>query len=360
MNARADSDADRGRPRGASDTLARQAALVSVIALSFAFGGIVLWLASAAVLAVLIGIVVAVVLDSGARALAYVVPLPRHVRLVLVFVMVAAVLLGGIWIGGAAIASQAAALAARSKDLLSQMLAAMSNLPGPDRPAMDWLPSSESIFSGATNIATLSFGGLTTAVSILFLGAFFAWEPEIYKSGLLSLLTKEKRPRVDAALDEAAIAMRHWLIGQSISMALIAVFTYAALHVIAMPYPLVLALLSGLLAFVPTVGPFISGIVIVWVGLAESTAMAFYGAVTYAAIQLLETNIVTPLVQGQTIHLPPGLMLGVQLIAGTLFGLPGLAFAVPLAAAAQVLVSELYVKDRLGGAWHPRPSEAER
>jgi predicted PurR-regulated permease PerM len=81
--------------------------------------------------------------------------------------------------------------------------------------------------------------------------------------------------------------------------------------------------------------------------------MAAYGLGTYLVVQFTESYLVTPLVQQRTVRLPPGFTLGVQLVAGALFGILGLAFAVPLAAAAKVLIRELYVNDRLGGAAGP-------
>jgi predicted PurR-regulated permease PerM len=79
--------------------------------------------------------------------------------------------------------------------------------------------------------------------------------------------------------------------------------------------------------------------------------MALYGLGVYLAIQFLEGNLITPIVQQQTVRLPPAITLAMQLIIGLLFGILGVAFVVPLTAAAKVLIEELYVKDALGGPW---------
>jgi predicted PurR-regulated permease PerM len=79
--------------------------------------------------------------------------------------------------------------------------------------------------------------------------------------------------------------------------------------------------------------------------------MAAYGLGTYLLIQFLETHLVTPLVQERTVRLPPGATLGLQIIAGLLFGLPGVIFAVPATAAAKTIFEQLYVDDYLGGPW---------
>jgi predicted PurR-regulated permease PerM len=198
---------------------------------------------------------------------------------------------------------------------------------------------------------TTTFGVLITAALILFLGIFFAWEPHVYKAGILSLLPRHARPRVSQVLDRSADAMRGWLVGQTISMGVIFVFTLGALLLIGMPFAVLLAVLAGLLSFVPTIGPFAAGVLIVLAGLSVGVDMALYGLGVYLVIQFLESNLLTPIVQEHTVRLPPASTLSIQLIAGVFFGLLGIAFAIPLAAAAKVLIVELYVKDRLGGGW---------
>jgi predicted PurR-regulated permease PerM len=154
--------------------------------------------------------------------------------------------------------------------------------------------------------------------------------------------------------------MREWLIGQSVSMTVIFLFSLSALMLIGMPYPFLLAVQAGVLTFIPTLGPFLAGIVIILAGLSQSLTMALYGLATYLMIQFLETHLVTPLVQERTIRLPPAITLGLQVIAGFLLGLLGVAFIVPLSAAGKVLIEELYVKDYLGGPWSPEEGGPER
>ena len=145
--------------------------------------------------------------------------------------------------------------------------------------------------------------------------------------------------------------MRQWLMAQAISVGIIFTFALAALLLIGMPYPVLLAVQAGLLAFIPTVGPFIAGAVIILAGLAVSLEMALYGMGVYVVIQFLETNLITPMVQKRAMRLPPAITAAAQLVMGALFGLLGLVIAVPIAAAAGVIISELYVKDSLGGKW---------
>ena len=259
------------------------------------------------------------------------------------------------WWGGTILIDQVNNFLSAMKTLVREANAFLRSgpfgLPPSGASITDFLPSSGTVFGGARTLASITFSAVTLSVAIVFLAAFFAWEPEVYKAVVLSLLPRDKRERVSEVLDMAGRAMHEWLIGQSVSMLVVFLFSLVALVLVGMPYPVLLAVQAGLLTFIPTLGPSVAGVVIILAGLSQSPVMAVYGLVTYLIIQFLESNLVTPLVQERTIRMPPATTVALQLVAALLFGLIGLAFVVPLSAAGKVLVEELYVNDRLGGGW---------
>jgi predicted PurR-regulated permease PerM len=342
--------------------LARGTALASAIACGFVFGALICWMASRAILAVLVAVVLAVLIDAAVRGLGDLVSWRREIRLSIVLAAAALCLAVAVYFGGSIILQQAGQFFTASRRVLSQATEWFSSRFG-DLPLSDlaqFLPDPGVLLGGATAVATASFGAMATALAIVFLAIFFAWDPESYKAGFLSLLPRDKREPVDLAFDEAAEALRKWMIGQAISMAVIFAFTLSALLLIGMPYPGLLALQAGLLTFIPTIGPFGAGIVIILAGLSQSFTMALYGLGTYALIQFLESHLLTPMVQERTVHLPPGLTLGAQLVAATLFGVLGLAFAVPITAAAKTMIARLYIDRALGGPWQGNAKTGQR
>ncbi|MCC6779295.1 MAG: AI-2E family transporter [Hyphomicrobiales bacterium] len=342
--------------------LARRTALVAAIVLAFFGAAALAWIAAKAVLTILIAVVLAVLFDAGARGVDAVVKWPRPIELSVVFAATALSLAAAVYWGGAVVISQLTQLSGAIGEVIGQTPAWLGELGISTESAsslLGLLPDSQTLLGGFTAVAKMSVGSVTTAILVLFLAAFFAWEPATYKAGLVSLLPAEKRARVSEVLDEAADTMRHWMLGQAVSMVLIFVFTLLALLLVGMRFPAVLALQAGLLAFIPTIGPVIAGIVIVLAGASQGATMALYGVGVYALIQVLESNLITPLVQDRLIRLPPGLTLGVQLLAGALFGIMGMAFAVPLAAAARTMVTRLYIEDQLGGAWDETTQRGE-
>ncbi len=110
-----------------------------------------------------------------------------------------------------------------------------------------------------------------------------------------------------------------------------------------MPLWLVLALLAGLLSFIPNFGPLLALIPAVLIGLMESPTTAAIVAGLYILIQFVESNFITTLVQQKLISMPPALIIIAQLLMGALTGGWGLVLATPLTVIVMVLVQELYI-----------------
>jgi predicted PurR-regulated permease PerM len=270
-----------------------------------------------------------------------------------VVVLLALFLLAAIMVGGTAIGYQASQMLLTVDEQVGNLLDLLekAGLPAADGASLRGiLPDASGLLGGATNAIFGLFGALGNVIFIIFLGAFFALDPAVYQRGVLSLVPLEKRARLETVIDEAGLALRGWLKGQLLAMLIIFVFSLVLLTLIGMPYAFLLALTAGLLTFIPTIGPVFAGIPIILAGFSEGPEMALWGVAIYALIELVEGNFVTPLVQQRAVELAPAFTLGFQLLMGALFGILGIALAVPLAAAGKVLVEELYVKDALGGA----------
>jgi predicted PurR-regulated permease PerM len=65
-------------------------------------------------------------------------------------------------------------------------------------------------------------------------------------------------------------------------------------------------------------------------------------------IQVVESYLLTPLIERKTVSLPPALTLVALAVAALLFGWLGLLLAAPATAALLVLVQMVYLEDTLG------------
>jgi len=147
--------------------------------------------------------------------------------------------------------------------------------------------------------------------------------------------------------------------GQLTTMASVGMFIGIGLTILGVPLSGTLGLIAAILSFIPSLGPLISVIPAIMLALTVSPRMGVWVCLLYLGVQILEANVITPLVQRKAISLPPAFVLGSELIMGLLLGGAGLAFATPLCAVGLVLVNMLYIQDILGERGH-LPSDAKK
>jgi predicted PurR-regulated permease PerM len=121
------------------------------------------------------------------------------------------------------------------------------------------------------------------------------------------------------------------------------------------PLAALLAILTGLLAFIPNVGAIVSGLLMVLVGSSVSTEMGLYTNFVYFLVQTIDGYILVPLIARKIVDLAPALVLAAQLVMGVLFGILGLFLADPLLAMIKVMLQRRaeHVGDRLRGTAAP-------
>ena len=197
------------------------------------------------------------------------------------------------------------------------------------------------------NLVSAGVWGVTAAVVMFFTGLYFAVEPRTYARGFVSLIPPARRQRTEQVLDELDHSLRWWLVGRLASMAVVAVLTWIGLLIFGLPSALSLAVIAGLLSFIPNLGPVLSVLPAFAVAVTQGFQMVLWVGLLYIGIQTVESYLITPLIQRKAVTLPPVYILTFQLSMGLLFGILGLLLATPLGVVALVLVKMLYIQDRL-------------
>jgi predicted PurR-regulated permease PerM len=153
---------------------------------------------------------------------------------------------------------------------------------------------------------------------------------------------------VDQTLTATAYALRWWFLGQLISMVMLGVTVAVGLLIIGVDLWLSLGVLTGLLTFIPFLGPIIAAVPILIVGFAEGMQTGMIVLIFYLVVQNLEGNFLEPLIHQRVVNLAPVLLISVQVLMSTLFGAMGLVMAAPLTLVAMIMVKKLYIEDMLG------------
>ncbi|HYC70759.1 MAG TPA: AI-2E family transporter [Opitutaceae bacterium] len=209
-----------------------------------------------------------------------------------------------------------------------------------------WLENSWKFFAVTT-------GTVAHTLLMIFAAIYFAATPRPYLDGFIHLFPIPQRARLRAAMLDAGVALRKWLLGQAISMASVGLLTGIGLALVRAPLPLVLGILAGLLEFIPIAGPVLAFVPGVLVALTEGPETALYAAAVYLIVQQIEGNVIMPLAQRWAVELPPAFGLIALVAFGILFGALGILFGSPLAVVLMCLVQKLYVEHGLENGRKP-------
>jgi predicted PurR-regulated permease PerM len=331
------------------------------------------WYFAATLFLIFAGVLLGVALTAMANMLGRVVKLPHSLRLTVVCLVLAGVLSGILFLGGATIAQQTTVLTNTIKSQLVDLKAflerngvdtslfdfgslngAASDQAAPATPATPTtpaappthsLPSAGTIASSGGAIFSQSLKlilGTVSAVGnffiVLFLGLAFAVQPGVYRNGLLFIAPAKHRARTTIIIDRIGWTLERWLIAQIITMAAVFFVTWVGLAIIGIPSSFILGIQAGLLAFIPTVGAILGGLIVVLASLASGWVAALSAFILFLGVHALESYVLTPIIQRQALDIPPATLFGFQILLGVVFGIWGLALALPLMAIAKVMI----------------------
>lgn len=188
-----------------------------------------------------------------------------------------------------------------------------------------------------------SFGVIGDIYIMLFIGIFFTASPSLYTHGIIQLVPPKKREKTQEVLSKLGSNLKKWVAGKLFAMLVVFILTAIGLVILGMPMWLALALIAGILNFVPNFGPIIAMIPAVLVALSMGPTTALIVAVLYIVVQMVESNFITPKVQQHLVKIPPALIIIAQVLVATFTGLWGIILATPLILIIMILVQELYV-----------------
>ena len=194
-----------------------------------------------------------------------------------------------------------------------------------------------------------TFGLVANIGIIFFVGVFLAVDPSLYRDGVANLFPADRRDRIIEVMNLTSDSMFNWIVGRFIAMLLTGIGTAITLAVLGVPMSISIGIATGILTFIPNIGGFIALILASLMALTQGPSTVVWVVIAYGAIQLVESNIITPMIQQYQTSIPPALLLSFQLVFGILNGFLGIMVATPLLAAILPAVKELWIEDVLGG-----------
>jgi predicted PurR-regulated permease PerM len=177
---------------------------------------------------------------------------------------------------------------------------------------------------------------LVVVLSVYFLGGLPRMKVFAYR-----LVPASRRPRTILLTEEIFSRVGGYVLGNALTSIIIGVGTAVWMLAWGIPYPFLLAMFVALIDLIPVVGSYIGGAAVVLTALAVSLPVAIATLVFMVVYKLAEDYFIVPRVMGRTVQVPATVTLIAVLIGGTLLGIVGALVAIPVAAAARLLLQEI-------------------
>ena len=200
----------------------------------------------------------------------------------------------------------------------------------------------------AQNVVPRVFGFVHVLIDCFAVGVmsiYLALQPGVYREWLIALFPPIHRDLVRDVLRDLADALRAYIVGQLLTMTVLAALTAAGLYLLDVPYWLTFGVFTGLVAVIPFFGTLLSTTLpaLFVLGGTGGGTRALYVLLLGVIIHLIEGNIVSPLVMSKKIDMPPVLTIISVLVIGKLLGGLGLVVALPTLVTVMVIVRRILI-----------------
>ncbi|EAE8347660.1 AI-2E family transporter [Listeria monocytogenes] len=173
---------------------------------------------------------------------------------------------------------------------------------------------------------------------------------------LLKMLPVNGRAHTRQVLGEANHQISSYIRGQIIVSLCIGILLFIGYLIIGLPYALTLAIIAACTSIVPYLGPAIAITPAIIIAIVTSPWLLIKLIIVWCVVQLLEGKFISPQVMGKTLKVHPITILFVILVAGNLFGVLGVIFAVPGYAVLKVIVTHVFIWfKRISGLYGEQP-----
>ena len=195
---------------------------------------------------------------------------------------------------------------------------------------------------GALHVGGIVISAVASVLIVLVLVVYFLADFPTLKRALYRMVPRPRRPRVGLIGDEILSRIGGYVLGNVLTSIAAIILNFILLRILGVPYALVLSIVVGLADLVPLFGSLIGGLVVALVAFASVSLTAALITVAFHLVyRAFEDYILNPRVMRHTVQVKPVVTIVAVLLGGSLLGLAGAMIAVPMAAAIQLLLTEV-------------------
>lgn len=205
--------------------------------------------------------------------------------------------------------------------------------------------------NGATNMLASTFGMASSIVSGIVNG-FIALVFAIYilsqkeklgsqfKRIFTAYLPKKQNAFVLKVCGLLYQNFSRFITGQCLEAIILGTMFFVTMSVLRFPYALLVGVLIAFTALVPIVGAFIGCFVGAFLILIDDPMKAVWFVILFLVLQQIEGNLIYPRVVGNSVGLPSIWVLAAVTVGGSMFGIAGMLFFIPLLSTVYALLRE--------------------
>ena len=194
---------------------------------------------------------------------------------------------------------------------------------------------------------------LVASFSISFIAFFFLKDDGLFYKSIMILVPDKYEANIDRALVSIKRLLIRYFIGIIAESTCILVIVAIGMSIIGLSFQqaLVMGLIVGVLNVIPYVGPWIGGAIVIVMGMAtvlsggigvELVNLIVYMIIVIAVAQLIDNNILQPLIYSKSVSAHPLEIFIVILAAGSFAGIPGMILAIPAYTVLRVFAREFF------------------
>lgn len=183
--------------------------------------------------------------------------------------------------------------------------------------------------------------GIFTISLVIVLSFYFLRDFTLVKESFYYLIPRRSRPRARTILQEVDNSLGKYVRGELLLALVVGLLSYISLLILGVEFSLVWGIFAGLTNTIPYLGPFLGGAPAVLMALLTSPALALKTTLVFILIQQVECHFISPYILGKSVGLHPLVVFLALLVGGQFFGIWGLVIAVPVVAAARIVIRNL-------------------
>jgi len=191
--------------------------------------------------------------------------------------------------------------------------------------------------SGIINTITKIFSSGATVILGIIIGIYFSLDFEKIKSTIKSWIPRKNKKDTLKVINELTIMTRAYVSGTLFTSLIVAFCTFIGLIISGISSPLLFAIFCGVTNIIPYFGPYIGGIPTIIVAFSISPMCGIIAAITIVIVQLIEGNIINPIIIGKATDIHPITIVIGLLIFEHFFGILGMILATPIIGAIKIL-----------------------